>query len=1293
MKKGLSIIFATLVLEATAQNIVSNGSFETSGTTLAGWSSTEGYGWESVTTTAADGQTFAIISGNLYQDLATVPGQVYRLRYAVAGNPGFQGFTPLETFWGGNFVTTTLFDTTGHSNENLGWIYVTNNLTAIASTTRLWFPNPNYGSSTMPYLDAVSAVPVSEPPTSCVGLASGIISWWKGEGSGSDTAGPNYGILLNGVVFTNGIWGQAFYFPGSNQCLQIPYSATLAASNYSIEAWVQPLTQIEPEAQKVLFAQNNGQCQLLARAGISGLQIVVQFAVDPSNSVSLLSTSELPIGQFSHVGGTWDGTTLRLYLNGALDAQSTPGAVPFDSGCAFYIGGIFNTSGGSCSSFGGFFNGVIDEISYYRRALSDAEINSIFQAGGVGKCYLVHSPSFTLQPASKTVYAGSSVTFSALATGDSPIGYQWRFNGSDLSGRTTSSLTLTNVQPSQSGNYSVTANNAAGSASTSNVLLTVLPPPPCVTVTNGLVSWWRAENDLVDGWDSNDSAVLLGTGGLRLPGIAFIQGKVGRAFNVLSNALFVTDNLSLRLTNNLTIEGWVSPSNLSGSALRTIFSKFDAPVGTTTNSSYYLGVSNSFLLFKASANGRTAITLNTSAPLQLAQWSHVAATYDGLALRLYLNGALVAQSNYSGGIFPGTSDVGIGAIPYQQADSYLPWSGGLDEISLYNRALSDDEILGIYNADLTGKCLAPPMIAIQPHNAVVPLNEDAIFSPKVLGAKPLRYQWRFNGTNLTGATASRLALEHVQSNNIGNYSFIVTNTLGRATSSVATLTLLPPLSCVSAPTGTVAWWPANNFGNDVIGTNNAIFSSGPFFGFAGYGTGKVGQCFILSNAVAAAQDSPALNIASNSDFSIEAWYKGSPSNTVGGFESSSPAASIVQKMSVQFPRLPLTYVGYALLLDNGRLSCQLARVPYPNTNIPTFTSRGPDIRDGLFHHIAFTLHRNSSDGGRLFVDGQMVLAFDTTYAGNFSISNSAALVIGDDTSSPLRTAAAAQRIDELSIYNRALSAAEILSISQAGTAGKCIPPPTILIQPANQLVQVGSTATLRVVASGFPTLNFQWLKNGTNVASATSSTLSISNTTIANAGQYSLVVSNIGGTVTSAVATLTVNRPPSASNLNAATIQDQPISIPIAKLLLLASDADGDPLALSSVSSPSASGGVVVRGATDITYTPPTAYIGSDSFNYSVSDGRGGFGSGSVFVQVRSANDPSGNLLPITVIPGGFEVGFAGIPGRTYTIQRAESVTGPWSNLTSVLVGPSGIGIFDDTNSPPPTAFYRTVYP
>jgi hypothetical protein len=748
----------------------------------------------------------------------------------------------------------------------------------------------------------------------------------------------------------------------------------------------------------------------------------------------------------------------------------------------------------------------------------------------------------------------------------------------------------------------------------------------------------------------------------------------------------------LRLTNSLTIEGWLSPSNLSGSTLRTIFSKFDAPVGTTTNSSYYLGLSNSFLQFKVSSNGHTAISLTTSAPLQLAQWSHIAATYDGSALRLFLNGAPVAQMSYSAGIFPGTSDVGIGAIPYQQNDWYSLWSGGLDEISLYNRALSNDEIAGIYNADLTGKCLAPPMIAVQPRNVAVPLNEDAIFSPKVLGAKPLRYQWRFNGVNIPGASGSRLALEHVQSNNVGNYSFIVTNSLGQATSSVATLTLLPPLSCVSAPTGTIAWWPANNFGNDVIGTNFMTLSSGPFRGFAGYTTGKVGQCFILSNAVASAANSSELNIRSNADFSIELWYKGSPTN-IGGFPSSSSGTYILRKLSSSPILPPAGFYGYALVMENsGRLSCQLAKSPNLSTNIPTFTASGPDIRDGLFHHLAFTLHRNSTDGGRLYEDGQLVLAFDTTFLGNFSLANSNALVIGD-TSAVFPLGAPPQRVDELTMYNRALSPAEILSIYQAGSAGKCIPPPTIPVQPTNQLVQAGSTATLRVVASGFPTLNYQWIKSGTNLPGATSNSLTISNAAITDAGQYFLMVSNVGGSATSAVATLTINRPPSTSNVNAAAIQDQPISIPIAKLLLFASDSDGDPLALSSVSSSSTNGGVVARGTTDVTYTPPAGYIGSDSFTYSISDGRGGFGSGSVLIQVRSANDPSGNLLPLLAIPGGFEVSFAGIPGRTYTVQRAEAVTGPWSNLTSVLAGPSGIGVFDDTNSPPPTAFYRTVYP
>src|SRR5262252_1310126 len=125
MKTTLWVILAILTLQANAQNIVSNGSFETYGATLTGWNTVEGYGWEAATTSAADGQTFAMVNGDLYQDLSTTPGQTYLLRYAVSGfGPG--GIVTLQTYWGGNLVASTPFDTSSSSNENLGWIYVTN---------------------------------------------------------------------------------------------------------------------------------------------------------------------------------------------------------------------------------------------------------------------------------------------------------------------------------------------------------------------------------------------------------------------------------------------------------------------------------------------------------------------------------------------------------------------------------------------------------------------------------------------------------------------------------------------------------------------------------------------------------------------------------------------------------------------------------------------------------------------------------------------------------------------------------------------------------------------------------------------------------------------------------------------------------------------------------------------------------------------------------------------------------------------------------------------------------------
>jgi len=88
------------------------------------------------------------------------------------------------------------------------------------------------------------------------------------------------------------------------------------------------------------------------------------------------------------------------------------------------------------------------------------------------------APSILSQPAGQAVIVGSNATFSVSATGTTPLMYQWNHEGTSINGATSSSLTLTNVQMSQSGNYAVTVTNLAGSIPSSNAILTVYPAPP-----------------------------------------------------------------------------------------------------------------------------------------------------------------------------------------------------------------------------------------------------------------------------------------------------------------------------------------------------------------------------------------------------------------------------------------------------------------------------------------------------------------------------------------------------------------------------------------------------------------------------------------------------------------------------------------------------------------------------------------------------------------------------------------------------------------------------------------------
>jgi hypothetical protein len=77
---------------------------------------------------------------------------------------------------------------------------------------------------------------------------------------------------------------------------------------------------------------------------------------------------------------------------------------------------------------------------------------------------------------------------------------------------------------------------------------------------------------------------------------------------------------------------------------------------------------------------------------------------------------------------------------------------------------------------------------------------------------------------------------------------------------------------------------------------------------------------------------------------------------------------------------------------------------------------------------------------------------------------------------------------------------------------------------------------------------------------------------------------------------------------------------------------------------------------------------------------------------VNLPNQFSANMLPPSMGPGGVTVSFAGSAGVTYSVLRASTLTGPWTTMTTVTVGSSGIGSYADPNPPATKAFYRTVH-
>lgn len=251
----------------------------------------------------------------------------------------------------------------------------------------------------------------------------GPVALWHADGNAIDSAGANSGTLVGDTVYAPGIFGQAFSFDGSSDYVDVPDSAALdVSSQFTLEAWINPSGfQLSAGGGAAVIAKiggiggNNGY-SLGIDADLRALDLLFNAPGEDwgSNFLRVPLANPLPIGQWSYIvatfDGTFDGNNERIFLNGELVGSQNAGLKSVvNSASHLRISGDDNNAI--------YFKGLIDEPAVYSRALSATEIHNHFvaqtpQTGADLEVAIANAPA--------QILVGDRLTYNVTVTNHGP---------------------------------------------------------------------------------------------------------------------------------------------------------------------------------------------------------------------------------------------------------------------------------------------------------------------------------------------------------------------------------------------------------------------------------------------------------------------------------------------------------------------------------------------------------------------------------------------------------------------------------------------------------------------------------------------------------------------------------------------------------------------------------------------------------------------------------------------------------------------------------------------------------
>ena len=539
---------------------------------------------------------------------------------------------------------------------------------------------------------------------------NGLVGYWPFCGNAIDASGNGNNGTVNGAIITtdrNGVANSAYNFDGVNDYIQVPVLSSINnASQISISAWINKTTnQIG-----TYFGHWSSTTQTTVPIGITqSINSNSNFGMGMIGGSETTSNASINLNTWQHItlvynGANTSGSKLALYINGVFVEFLADSVIPNTSG-NISNNSFIGANSGYLNQIYQYFKGKIDDIGVWNRVLTAQEISNLYTS-----CIPPAAPTGTL---TQNFCANPAPTIASLTANGSAVQWYTAASGGSPLASTTALVDGTTYYASQTVNgcesttrFEVTVDfndpqitaSATTVCSGTPVTLTVntTATPSATTSTlsanlqNGLVGYWPFSGNANDLSGNGNNGTV---NGATLTTDRF--GNTNNAYNFNGVSDFISiPNIAANGNSSRTFNAWVRLNSISSTSP----SNYIISTGSPSNSSTFnfrlvagklgvMGYSSATPIGNDAGDSTTNLSTNT--------WYFCSVTYDGSYLKFYLNGTLLdtvlitnlyttsGQNNY----FGKSNHIGW--------EYYL--NGKIDDISIYNYALNNQEIQQLYS--------------------------------------------------------------------------------------------------------------------------------------------------------------------------------------------------------------------------------------------------------------------------------------------------------------------------------------------------------------------------------------------------------------------------------------------------------------------------------------------------------------------------------------------------------------------------------------------------------------------